>query len=225
LLTGIKAQALKNSLIFSSLNDEEIVEFAGLAVERSFQSGDFVFWDGDAPDWFYMVAEGRVKVFKHSSLGKEFVIAFFGPGEMFGEIAVLENKPYPASAQSVAETKVLGIRREDFLSFLAHRPEVALRIINVLGGRLRDAQSRLRDIAGERVEQRLARTLLMLTSKLGPTLPFTKQEIADMAGITTETAIRVMSRLKDGDIIRSVRGQTIIVDETRLKLLSEGPQQ
>jgi CRP-like cAMP-binding protein len=71
LLTGIKAQVLKNSLIFSSLNDEEIAEFAGLAVERSFQSGEFIFWDGDAPDWFYMVAEGRVKVLKHSSLGKE----------------------------------------------------------------------------------------------------------------------------------------------------------
>ena len=94
-----------------------------------------------------------------------------------------------------------------------------------MGGRLRDAQGRLRDIAGERVEQRLARTLIMLSSKLGSTLPFTRQEIADMAGITTETAIRFMSRLKDGGIIRSVRGKTIIVDEAKLKLLSEGSQQ
>jgi CRP/FNR family transcriptional regulator len=172
-----------------------------------------------------MVAEGRVKVVKHSSLGKEFIIAFFGPGEIFGEVAVFENKPYPASAQAVSETKVLGIRREDFLSFLAHHPEVALRIINVLGGRLRDAQSRLRDIAGERVEQRLARTLLMLSSKLGPALPFTRQEIADMAGTTSETAIRVMSRLKNGGIIRSSRGKTIIVDEAGLRLLSEGSPQ
>lgn len=225
MLKGIKAETIKNSLIFSNLKDEEIAELSAVAIERAFQPGEFVFWEGDSPDWFYTVAEGRVKVLKHSSLGKEFVIAFFGPGEMFGEVAVLENKPYPASAEVVAETKVLGVRREDFLSFLAHHPEVALRIINVLGGRLRDAQSRLRDIAGERVEQRLARTLLMLASKLGPTLPFTRQEIADMAGITTETAIRVMSRLKDGDIIRSVRGKTIIIDETRLKLLSEGPPQ
>lgn len=225
MLSSGKARVLRNSLIFSGLNDEEIAELAGLAIERGFQAGEFVFWDGDAPDWFYMVAQGRVKVFKHSSLGKEFLIGFFGPGEMFGEVAVFESKPYPASARAVAETKVLGIRREDFLSFLAHRPEVALSIINILGGRLREAQGRLRDIAGERVEQRLARTLLMLSSKLGPTLPFTKQEIADMAGTTTETAIRVMSRLKDGGIIRSIRGKTIIVDETKLRLLSEGPPQ
>jgi len=220
-----KAEVLKQSFIFSSLNEDELAELAGLAIERSFVPDEFIFWDGDAPEWFYIIAEGRVKVVKHSSLGKEFIIAFFGSGEMFGEVAVFEDKPYPASAQVVAETKVLGIKREDFLSFLAHRPQVALRIISVLGGRLRDAQSRLKDLAGERVEQRLAQTLLMLSAKLGSTLPFTRQEIADMAGTTTETAIRFMSRLKDGGIIRSTRGKIIILNETKLRLLSEGPPQ
>jgi len=144
---------------------------------------------------------------------------------MFGEVATFENKPYPASAQAVVETKVVGIKRGDFLSFLTSRPQVALRIINVLGGRLRDAQSRLRDLAGERVEQRLASVLLMLSAKLGLTLPFTRQEIADMTGTTIETAIRVMSHLKDRGIIRSVRGKVIILDKEKLKLLSEGPPQ
>ncbi len=218
-----KAEILRCSFIFSSLNDDELGELANLAIERSFVPDEFIFWDGDAPEWFYIVAEGKVKVLKHSSLGREFIIAFFGPGEMFGEIAVFENKPYPASAQAVAETKVVGIKREEFISFLANRPQVALRIISVLGGRLRDAQGRLRDLAGERVEQRLASVLLMLSSKLGLTLPFTRQEIADMVGTTTETAIRVMSHLKDRGIIRTVRGKVIILDEEKLRLLSEGP--
>jgi len=220
-----KAEILKGALIFSGLNDAELAELGGLAVERSFDSGEFVFWEGDRPDSLYIMAEGKIKVLKHSSLGKEFVIAFFGPGEMFGEVAVFENKPYPASAQAAAKTRVLGIKRATFIAFLADRPEVAMRIIYVLGGRLRDAQGRLRDIAGERVEQRVARTLIMLSSKLGRELPFTRQEIADMAGTTTETAIRIMSRLKDGGIIRSVRGKTIILDEDKLRLLSEGPPQ
>ena len=170
-----KVQVLRQSFIFSTLNDDELAELASLAIERSFVSNEFIFWDGDAPDWFYIVAKGKVKVLKHSLSGKEFIIAFFGPSEMFGEVAVFEDKPYPASAQAVVETKVLEIKKEDFLSFLAHRPEVALRIISVLGGRLRDAQSRLRDLAAERVEQRLTRILLMLSSKLGTTLPFTRQ--------------------------------------------------
>ena len=224
-MDAARAEIFKQSLIFSGLNENELSEVTKLAMERSLDSDEFIFWEGDSPDWFYILAEGRIKVVKHSSLGKEFIVAFFGTGEMFGEVAVFENKPYPASAQAVTDVKVLGIKKEDFLSFLSGHPQVALRIINVLGGRLRDAQVRLKDMAGERVEQRLARTLVMLSSKLGPNLPFTRQEIADMAGTTTETAIRIMSRLKDGGIIRSVRGKIIILDKAKLTLLSEGTPQ
>ncbi len=218
-----KTQILGRSFIFSSLKDDELGELADLGIERSFAPNEFILWDGDAPEWFYVVAEGKVKVLKYSSSGREFIIAFFGPGEIFGEIAVFENKPYPASVQAVAKTKVVGIKREHFLSFLANRPQVALRIINVLGGRLREAQGRLRDLAGERVEQRLASVLLMLSAKHGLTLAFTRQEIADMAGTTTETAIRVMGHLKERKIIRSVRGKVIILNAEKLRLLSEGP--
>ena len=218
-----RSQLLKKSLVFSNLREDELAELSQFVIERSFEPGEFVFWEGDAPDWFYVIAEGNIKVLKHSSSGKEFIIAFFGPGEMFGEVAVFEDKPYPASAQAAIKTKVLGIKRDNFLSFLSSRPQVALQIISVLGGRLRDAQSRLKDLAGERVEQRLARILLMLYLKLGSTLPFTRQEIADMTGTTTETAIRIMSRLKDGGIIGSTRGKIIVLDETKLRLLGEGP--
>ena len=207
------------------MNERELTELAELATERSFADGEFVFWEGDAPNWFYIIVEGRVKVLKHSSRGKDFIIAFFGSGEMFGEVAVFEDKPYPASAQAVSATRVLGIKKADLLSFLAQHPQVALRIISILSGRLRDAQNRLKDLAGERIEQRLARTLLMLSSKLGTTLPFTRQELADMAGTTAETTIRFLSRLKDAGIIRSTRGKVIIINDTKLKLLSEGPPQ
>ena len=219
---GSKAEILKRSLIFSSLSQGELAELSKLAIERSFDAGEYIFWEGDAPDWFYIIAEGRIKVSKLASSGKEFIVAFFGEGEMFGEVAVFENKPYPASSQAVTGLKVLGIKREDLLAFLASRPQVALRIINVLGGRLREAASRLSDFAGERVEQRIARILLMLHSKIGVELPFTRQEIADMAGTTTETAIRVVSRLVTAGIIRSGRGKMVILDEKRLWLLSQG---
>lgn len=219
------AEVLKQSLIFSGLNQTELNELAGLTIEYSFAAGNFIFWEGDAPQRFYLVREGRVRILKQSSSGKEFTIAFFGPGEMFGGVAAFEDKPYPASAQAVTKTRVLGIRREEFLAFLTNRPAVALKIINVLGERLREAHERLRDLAAEKAEQRLAKILLMLSSKIGPSLPFTRQEIADMAGTTTETAIRVLSRLKDGGIIRSARGKIVILNETKLKLLSEGPPQ
>jgi len=217
------AEILKKSLIFSSLNEDELSALAGLAAERSFQPDEFILWEGDEPDYFYVVAEGQVKVVKNSSTGREFIIALFGPGEMFGEVAVFEGKPYPASAQATSACRILAIKRQSFLDFLATRPQVALRIINILGGRLRDAQGRLKDFAGERVEQRLARILLMLASRMGNTLRFTRQELADMAGTTTETAIRVTGGLSERGIISTSRGQIIIADEAKLKALAEGP--
>lgn len=215
------AAVLKRSLIFSGLDEGNLAALSRLAVARTFREGEHVFWEGDPPTHFYVLASGRVKVLKHSSLGKEFVVAFFGPGELFGEVAVFEDRPYPASAQAVADTRVLGIGRGEFLAFVAGHPEVSLRIINMLGGRLREAQARLNAMAGERAEQRVARTLLMLSSKLGHGLPFTRQEIADMSGTTIETTIRVMSRMKRAGIIRSRRGRTDIVDEGRLRALGD----
>jgi CRP/FNR family transcriptional regulator, nitrogen oxide reductase regulator len=213
----------KQSLLFSSLNESELGELSSLATEQKYTGNEYIFWEGDVSWGFYIVAEGKIKVSKLSSTGKETIIAFFGPGEMFGEVAVFEDKPYPASALAVTETRLIAIRKTDFINFLVKHPQVALRIIGILSGRLRDSQNRLRDLAGERVEQRLARILLMLSSQLGRELPFTRQELSDMAGTTTETTIRVFSLWKDRGIIDSVRGKITIADEAKLRLLAEGP--
>jgi CRP/FNR family transcriptional regulator, nitrogen oxide reductase regulator len=217
------SQIIRNSSIFNSLDDKELEELTGLIIERSFPAGQTIFWEGDESGYFYFVVEGKIRISKLASTGKEIVLAFFGPGEMVGEVAVFENKPYPASAQSIESTRLLGIQKTAFMDFLMKHPQTALRIIAVLSGRLRDSQSRLRDLAGERVEQRLARMLLMLSAKIGPVLPFTRQEISDMAGTTTETTIRILSQWKDRGIVSSVRGKITIDDETKLKLLAEGP--
>lgn len=98
-----------------------------------------------------------------------------------------------------------------------------MKVIGIMGERIKSAHNRLRDLATDRVEQRLTKVLLMLSSKFGNTLPFTRQAIADMTGTTTETTIRVMNRLRNSGIIRSTRGKTIILDENKLRLLSSGP--
>lgn len=219
------ASILKQSPIFSILNENEAQDLARLAKERQFASDSTIFWEDDPSDYFYIVAEGKVKVTKLTSGGKEIILSFFGPGEMFGEVAVFENKSYPASAQALSVTRLIGIRKSDFMSFLLKHPEVSLKIIGILSGRLREAQSRLRDLAGEKVEQRLARMLLMLSAKLGSTLPFTRQELSDMAGTTTETTIRILSQWKERGIISSVRGKITIADDKKIRLIAEGPPQ
>jgi CRP/FNR family transcriptional regulator len=215
-------ELLKQSAIFAALDDDERRTLADLAQEKSLVQDENIFWEGDPADWFYIISQGKVKIFKSASNGKEITLSFFGPGEIFGEVAVLENSSYPASAQAISATRLIGIKKADFWNYLLKHPSIALKIMSVISGRLREAQSRLRDMAGERVEQRLARLLLMLFAKLGPTLPFTRQEISDMAGTTTETTIRVLSQWKEQGVTRSVRGKIIIADEKKLKLLGEG---
>jgi len=216
------ADLIKQTTIFSALSEDELLKLVTLARERRFSDGESILWEGDPPDWFYIIAKGRVKVAKHATSGKELIVAIFAPGDIFGEVAVFDGIPYPASAIALGEAIVLGIKRDDILKFLAQNPSVSLKIINLLGGRIRDAHDRLRDMAGERVDQRIASTLLMLSAKIGPTLPFTRQEIADMCGTTTETAIRVTTRLKELGIISTARGEITILDETKFRLFSEG---
>jgi len=220
-----RSQTLRRALMFSGLAGGELERLALTAVERRIKAGEYAFWEGDAPDWFYVVADGRIRVIKHSPSGKDFIIAFFGPGEMFGEVAVFQDRPYPASAQAAVDTTIVGIRKTDFLAFLRKNPSTAISIINVLGGRLREAQARMKDLAAEKAEQRLSRVILMLYYKLGPALPFTRQEIASMSGTTMETAIRILSRLNKSGIIKSSRGRMTVAQPERLRLLAEGPPQ
>jgi len=216
------AELLIKIPIFASLEEAEIKEIESLSHEKVFAANANIFWEGDAADWFYIVIDGKVKISKLTSNAREIVLSFFSRGEIFGEVAVLENGPYPASAQAVDASRLIGIRKADFWSFLLKHPAVALKIISLLSGRLREAQNRLRDLAGERVEQRLARLLLRLSDKLGAILPFTRQELSDMSGTTTETTIRTLSQWKDQGIISSVRGKTTITDEKKLRKLAEG---
>ena len=118
-------QVLKNAPIFSGLDDDQLASLAGIALERSFKAEEFVFWEDGAPEWFYVIAEGRIKAIKHSTSGKDLIVAFFNPGEIFGEVAVFENKAYPASAQVVEKSTLIGFKRDDFLKFLTDHPHIA----------------------------------------------------------------------------------------------------
>ncbi|APV44175.1 cAMP-binding domain of CRP or a regulatory subunit of cAMP-dependent protein kinase [Dehalogenimonas formicexedens] len=216
------SSALKSSFLFSSISDQDLADLLARAEEKQFVQGEYFFWEGGAPDNFFLLISGRVKVIKHGSQGRETAVAFFSPGEIFGEVAVLEDKPYPASAVALETSAALSINRQAFRDFVRRHPEVTLAMIGILSGRLREAQSRLHDLAGERVEQRLSRTLYRLYSKLGPELPFTRQDLADMSGTTLETTVRYLSRLKQEGIITSKRGLVVIGDGPKLAVLAEG---
>jgi CRP/FNR family transcriptional regulator len=219
--TDSKIRILAESPLFRDLSEDALDELSKLAIERNLIPGEFLFFENDLPGHFYVLVKGRIKSFVNSSSGKEFILAFLRPGEILGPVSILSRKPTTGSMRAVAQTKVLGFRRDDFVLFLLRNPELSFELIKILSARISEFSLRLRDLAGERVDQRIIRILYMLSSRLGLDLPFTRQELAEMVGTTTETTIRVLCDLKRDGIIESGRGRIIILNLTKLKTLIE----
>ncbi len=222
-----KINVLRESPIFSDLDKEQLVELSRLAAVHHAVLGQFVYFEGDSVEYLYIVARGRIKILKHSLSGKDFIMTFIRPGEMFGNIALLSGQPHHASSQAMVDTTVLAIRNDDFVAWLSEHPESGVklltRILRTVGTRDVLAATRLVELAGETVERRLLHTLLTLSLDFGLVLPFTRHEIAQMSGTTTETAIRLVNRLRKSGIISPGGRKLVIRNQTKLEALSEDP--
>lgn len=225
LITGV----LKNSQIFSSLSDAERKEIASLFEMVTFRNNEIIFSEGDPSEKFYIVAEGNVKIMKHTMVGKDVILELMSPGDIFGGVAVLDKKPYPASAQAMESTTSIRISRTNLLKIMEEYPVLKLEIVRYFSDKLRDAHEMLKNIATERVEKRVAALLLKLSEKVGVRsdgftkidFPLTRQEIAEMVGTTVETCIRTMSKLQKMGVVRSSSGRISIKAEAISRFLEE----
>ncbi|MEX2147055.1 MAG: Crp/Fnr family transcriptional regulator, partial [Candidatus Rokuibacteriota bacterium] len=168
-----------------------------------------------------VVRSGHVKIFRQSRAGKDVVLELLGPGEPFGGVAVIERRPYPASAQATEPATVVKIPADPVITLSERHPSIIREMALMIGRRLRTAHDSVKSLASDPVEARLAATLLRLAEREGTrdahglTLPFhlTRQSLADMTGTTVETTIRVLGRwLKDG-LVRE-RGHHLVVPST-----------
>ncbi len=227
-----RLQILKKSLFFSSLSEPSLKEISRFFTEEKYQRDDYIFFEGDLPGWLHIVMEGRVKLLKHSGTGKDIILQIYSPGDMFGEVALFDHKPYGASAQAMEPSILLKMPRKDFFLFFGRHPFVATEMIVELGRQIREAQATIKSLAVDRVEQRIAHILLKLADKLGISekggvminLPLTRQDMADMAGTTVETAIRVMSRFTKSKIIKPADGKIFLLHPQALQRILEGKE-
>lgn len=213
-----KLQLLKGTTLFSSLSPQDMSAVSALFAEEEFEKDQYIFTEGDPPDWLFIVKEGTIKMVKHSPSGREMIIAIMTAGDVIGEVAVFDGGPYPATAQGMVKGTVLKLAKKDFVSLLNRHPSIALEIIGDLGRKLRAAVNVARELRGERVEGRIAMVLLKLARKVGTpveggvmlTIHLNRQDIADMVGSTIETTIRVISRFKKDGIIKDKEGKMFI---------------
>jgi len=210
------ADVLRRSPLFSTLSEEDLRWAASIAVSRRFGKRESIFREGDAAEGFYVVATGKVKVFKLSEEGKEQVLHVVGPGQTFAEAALFEGGAYPAHAETLAETEALLLQKRPFLEMLERRPKVAIRMLGSLSRWLRQMTGLVEDLSLRDVESRL---LLFLSSELrergiplkdGATLelPFSKNVLASRLGTVPETFSRALKKLQEDGRI-DVRGKRI----------------
>jgi CRP/FNR family transcriptional regulator len=211
-----KKKVLADSILFSGLSDDDLAKVVDIAYLKTFNRGESIFFEGDEGNGFYMVEEGRVKIFKMSFDGKEQILHIFGPGEPFGEVPVFHGQPFPANASTLVKTTLLFFPRKEFLDLVSANPSLALNMLAMLSLRLRRFASQIESLSLKEVPGRLASYLLYLSEEQGTvnkvTLDIPKGQLASLLGTIPETLSRIFAKMTDDGLIR-VDGRTIYIDD------------
>ncbi len=219
---------LKKIDLFKNLSDEELKELEPYLVRSVYKKKEEIFSEGDQPEWFYIVAKGKVKITKLSHEGKEIILEIISPADIFGGVAVIRGFPYPANAVAMEDSEVIKISRRNLMRLVDRFPNLMYCIALQLGDRMKSSYDSLKNIALERVEARIAALLLKLANKIGVEtgegtlidMRLTKQDVADMVGTTVETSIRTFSKFKKEGLLTDSEGKFVIIDKKGLTELS-----
>ena len=218
-------QKLKKTFIFADFSQEELEAAASLFQQKKYRKGITIFHEGQPGIAFYLISSGRVKVFKLNEDGRELIFGIFGDGAIFGDVPVFDGGPYPASAATLVETEVVYMSRDDFVRLITEHPAISLKVVRVLGKRLRQAQRFVMDIAMKSVLQCLSAQLVGLAEEYGHEvgeetiidLPLTRQKLAELIGVTRETATRELSKLSRAGAVRLEGKKIYITDWSMLE--------
>ena len=210
--------AVIRSRIFDGLSDNERKVWLDAAATRTLKRTQPLARQGDPADCFYLVETGALKLVQVTAEGHELIVRFVGPAEPFGGVVALGDAPYPVTALAVESTRVRLWPRETLAALLARFPQVRLNIMREMTSHMTDALTRVREMATERVEQRLAHTLQRLMRQGGRPAPggtliphaLTRRELADLTGTTLYTVSRILSRWQ-ADGVLAVNGRRLVV--------------
>ncbi len=217
--------ALKKVAIFSSLSEQELSFVIPRLLLRKFQSGEIIFSEGDNCTGLYVVQTGSVRIFKSSAGGREQVLSIDGPGSSIAELPVFDGGTYPASAQALKDSTLLFFSRTDFHTLCLQHPQVALKVLRVIGGRLRRLVGIIEELSFTTVRHRLVSLLLRLGKSEGArgdealvlTLPANNSELAAQIGTVRELVSRNLSRLQAEGLIE-VEDRTVrIISRKKLE--------
>jgi len=225
----IDPQALRGADMFGHLDDAALTDILAAGTTRPLAAGRVVFSQGDPGVTCHTLLDGRVKIVQARPDGGQSVIRFIGPGEMFGTVAALMGKPFPADAVAVVDSLEIYWTVATMRQLMARYPEVAMGSAASAGHRLFELQDRVGEMAGEKVEQRIARTLMRLVNQAGRKtsdgieidFPITRQELAEMAGSTLHTVSRTLAAWDERGVTGSARRRIVVRKLDALAELAE----
>lgn len=216
------AEILKSCPLFSGLTEENLQLLQTIMRLRRVPGGEILFEEGAGASGFYIVASGKVKVYKLSPDGRERILHVVQPGSSFAEAAIFDDGRYPAFAESLDESTLLFFPKREFLDLLHRHSQLAINMIAGLSRFLRLFTMQIEDLTFRDVPARLARYLLGLRCvETVATLPISKTQLASNLGTTSETLSRTFRKLSDDDMIHVQGKKIVILDPDRLADLAE----
>lgn len=211
--------------LFSTLAEEELSHVAAVAVPRTFGAYQVVFREGDTSDTCYVIRSGHVRAVRGHADGRSITLAQFGPGDIFGELAMLDEERRSATIEALEETEAIAILGADMRRLLREHPDIAVKLIAALGRRLRETNERLARQSFQTVQSRVATTLGQLVEaaraegagESDVLITSTQAELAQLAGSSRESASRFLAVLERAGIITQGRGKLTVHDPAALE--------
>ncbi|HKW67118.1 MAG TPA: Crp/Fnr family transcriptional regulator [Terriglobales bacterium] len=222
------AESLRKVPVFSGLEEHELQFLAQRAVPRRYSAGEIVFNEGDPCGGMYVVETGNVRIFKSSASGREQVLAIESAGSSIAELPVFDGGNYPASTSAVTDSTLLFVSKNDFQALCLEHPRVALKVLRVVGARLRRLVGIIEELSFTTVHQRLSAFLCRLAAAgrrtpqgIEITLPSSNQELAAQIGTVRELVSRNLSRLQAQGLIQMDGRQVVIPNLQKLQAEAE----
>lgn len=222
-------RTLAKAPLLRGLSAEALEEVAATATEKKVRAGGTLFREGEPASALYMMLEGRVKLTQVAADGHEVILRFVGPGEAVAALALFGDATYPVTAGAVSDSVLVAWHRDILQGLFQRHPPLAVNAMRLLSERLREVQERFRELATERVAQRIARALLRLVRQVGRRvkggvlidLTLSRQDLAELTGTTLYTVSRVLSEWEGQGILESGRAKVVVKRPHALVAIAE----
>lgn len=215
---------LRRVVLFADLSEQQLATVSEKFREQGYKKGDIVFFEEDTGKYMYIIKEGRVKVSRLLPSGKEMILAFHEPGEYFGEMSLIDGGTTPATVTAVTPATILYMTRQEFMEMVENYKELNRALLKMLCTRCREAWGQIEVLTFNNADARIRTALYNLCQKKGVKtdkgtmigMHLTHKELADMTGISRETATRVLSHLQSENIVSVDARHFLISDPERL---------